>query len=318
MPKQDQIRAVHTLIHIGCGANPNIDEYISLAEHVWLIDADTEVITKLEEITQAQENDLYKNVHTRLTLVDDKQRKTTFYRYSLPWASGIIPIDEKTQRLYPGLQCLSSEEKTTTAIDTLVKECLSLTESENIDKHMLLLGCGYQNEALLQALEGSEELSRFISVVVLPAHRQQKPIAVPPTLYGSEQSSLNLTLPKSSEILVRHPLIEVIKKMEQEMRQECEKRQQQLLERDQQLAECNKQLSECAQQRNEINNKIEGLNKEKVSLKKQLEDKDDKIASSKQKVQEQYYRNLRLEQEIIKLEAQLELIKNVLLQEKAF
>lgn len=270
MPKQNQLGSVHTLIHIGCGANPNIDEYISLAENVWLIDADTEVIAKLEEITQAQENDAYKNVHTRQALADIEQCKATFYRYSLSWANGITPIDEKTQHLYPGLKCLSSEEHTTTAIATLVKECLLPTEQENIDNHMLLLSCGHQNEPLLQSLEVSNVLCRFRSVVVLPAHRQHKPIAVPPTLYTTIQSSQELTLPSNSQILVEHPLIKVIKDLKEEAAKDRQKLEHQLLDNRQQLAERDQRLAELNDERNQTQEVLKG-NRQTLEQSRQAE-----------------------------------------------
>lgn len=295
MPKQNQIRAVHTLIHIGCGTNPNIDEYISLAEHVWLIDADTEVLDKLEEIIQAPESESYRNIHTRLALVDTEQGKATFHRYSLPWASGVTPIDEKTQRLYPGLQCLSSEEQTTIAISTLVKECLSSTESEQIDNHMLLLGCGYKNETLLQALEDSDELSRFSTVVVLPIHRHYKPIEVPPTLYAPLQPPLNFTLPSNAQILARNPLIKVIKNLKieasrdrQELEWQLEEHRHQLNESHQQKTELDKQLSQCMQQRDKNAKEVENIANAHEALKEQLVDCNHRLAElSKERGQTQ-------------------------------
>ena len=142
------------------------------------------------------------------------------------------------------MQCLSSEEKTTIAITALVKECLSSTANENIDNHMLLLDCGYQNEALLQALEVSDELSCFSIVVVIPTYRQQKPIAVPLSLYTPEQPSIKLTLPNNSQILDQLPLIKVIKKLKIEANREHQKLEQRLLEQENQLAECVRQRDE--------------------------------------------------------------------------
>ena len=216
MPIQDQLGAVHTLIHIGCGANPNINEYISLAEHVWLIDADTDVLNKLDEIVQAAESDSYRNVYTRLALADAEQRKAIFYRYSLPWANGVTPVEVKTQDLYPGLQRLSSKEQTTSAISCLVKECLPPERFEANDNHVLLLDCGYQNEQLMQALDVSGEISLFSSIVVLPISHQYQPLIVPPSLFGPVALNLGLTLPEMSICMVQHPLVKKMKRLESE------------------------------------------------------------------------------------------------------
>jgi hypothetical protein len=320
MPRQDQLGAVHTLIHIGCGANPNIDEYISLAQHVWLIDADTEVFVKLEQILQAQDSDLYKNIHTRLALVDVEQRKANFYRYSLSWASGIAPVDEKTQRLYPGLQCLSREEQMTIGIATLVKESLPPTKNENIDNHMLLLGCGYQNEALLQALEDSNELCRFSTVVSLPTHNQCEPIAVPPTLYTLEQSSLELTLKNNSQLLARHPLIKKIKNLKVEAAKDREKLEQQLVESRQQLTERDNQLDKLTKKNKEDAQQVNNVTKMCEDLKQQLEkctkERNDFKLQLEAKQQELNYRTQKIDEEEIKIEEQLNLIKKLLNKEK--
>ncbi|MGM0855822.1 MAG: hypothetical protein ACQEW0_01905 [Pseudomonadota bacterium] len=306
MPKQDQLGAVHTLIHIGCGASPNIDEYISLAEHVWLIDADTNVLDNLDEIIKATDGDSYINVHTRLALVDADQAKATFYRYSLPWASGVAPVDEKTQRLYPGLKSLSSEEQTTTAIDTLVKECLSFTESENIDNHMLLLDCGYQNEALLQALEVSDEISCFSILVALPAHRQQKSIAVPPSLdSAATPPPTKLTLPANSQILQHHPQVQHHKQQIDEYKRLLKENAQQLKdaakalresealrEQDQRSLEISQQqLAERTQQRNEAKHVVSQQTEQHARELKTEQDKNAQLTKERDKILKQAHQH---------------------------
>jgi predicted nuclease with TOPRIM domain len=64
--------------------------------------------------------------------------------------------------------------------------------------------------------------------------------------------------------------------------------------------------------------KVTGFEMQIENLTKQLETKNKESTTKNQKLQEQQYRNERLEQEVIKLEAQLELIKDVILREKAF
>ncbi|MEX1213617.1 methyltransferase domain-containing protein [Saccharospirillum sp.] len=200
MSQNNGTKPYHSLIHLGCGVAPNIDEYLALAEHVWLVDADSQVLDNLGTIVQELEN-----VHIVQALADTEQRSGILYRYSLPWANGPIPVDDATQRLYPGLRSQGIEEQPTTAVDTVLSQCLP--EAEDQVAHLLLLDVGNYNATLLQALENSGLLGRLATVIVLPAHRRQQPVPVPPSLLSAETSPNGLTLPSNSQVLARHPLL---------------------------------------------------------------------------------------------------------------
>ncbi len=274
MPEHAQPAPYHTLIHIGCGATPNLDEYRALAQHVWLIDADSGALATLEAETEGLDQ-----IHTRHALVDTEERPGTFYRYSLPWASGLAPADDATQRLYPGLRCLSSTEQPTMPIGELIAQCLP---AESDASHLLLLDIGRHNAELLSALEESGLLSRLTNVFVVPAHRRDQQVSVPPSLYGPVEPPKGLTLPENSQVLERHPLLRQLQRQQQEAKQHRQARehsQQQLAERDKQLSELNHQRDEKAKQ-------AESAVKERDALKQQLEQAQQHLAEREKQLDE--------------------------------
>lgn len=269
MSDNKKTKPYQSLIYLGCGETPNIDEYLALADNIWLIDADSRAIDSLSEAAGELEN-----VHIVHALVDTEERAGTFYRYNLPWANGRVPVNSVTKQLYPGLRILDSEEQTTTPVDRLLSQCLP--QQENTGKHMLFLDVGDSNSGLLQALEEAGLLARLQTVIVLPAHRKQPPVVVPPSLCSTGAQQGNLALPENAEFLTRHPLLndleqgrrklaefedllqkktnnleEVTDKLlksnatGEELTQERDRLKQQLIERDAQLTDLNRQLAEA-------------------------------------------------------------------------
>lgn len=119
------------------------------------------------------------------------------------------------------------------------------------------------------------------------------------------------------------------------LKQKLEISDKEVLKLTQQLAELDKQLAEKAELVEEHNKWNQGLKQENNTLKASLEHlknietelentknllelKDKQTSSERQSLQEQQFRNERLEKEVVKLEAQLELIKDVILRDKAF
>ncbi|WP_176212855.1 hypothetical protein, partial [Halomonas sp. BC1] len=156
MPEQHPIARYQTLIHLGSGTHPAVDSYTQLAEEVWLVDADGDAINQLQENYAETPN-----LHLRQEIIATEQQPATFYHYNLAWANGLEPIDEATQRLYPGLRCIKTTQQLAQPIDQLVAEAL-----KDQDRNLLILDLGEQNEPLLQALEESEQLTRFTSVIL--------------------------------------------------------------------------------------------------------------------------------------------------------
>lgn len=198
MPEQ-QLKKFHTLIHLGCGANPNITEYLALAEQIWLIDADAEVIKELEQAVEDLDN-----IQAKQALVASENEQATFYRYNLSWANGLNPIDEKTADLYPGLVCLSEAESETSAIKSLLRACLSGVETGT--KNILLVDLGLENETILRALEEQELIDDFEIIVVIPAHRRSELAAIPLSLTIIKEGVNGFDLPVGSQFLKKHPL----------------------------------------------------------------------------------------------------------------
>ena len=276
MPQNNITKPYHSLIHLGCGATPNLGEYCALAEHVWLIDADTQALDTLEETTLELDQ-----VHTFHALADTEKRSGTFYRYSLSWASGLDPVDDATQRLYPGLRCLDKLQQPTTPIDVLLSQCLQ--DYADSAAHLLVLDVGRQNAALLQALEESGMLGRLAMVIVLPAHRREQPVSVPPSLHRTETPPKGLTLPENCQVLVHHPLLLQLKRYEEQIadyetrltesvKQQTEQHAEALTAERAKTAELAKERDQFVRQRDEQRDKSELLVKERDDLKHQLDE----------------------------------------------
>lgn len=286
MPEQHPIARYQTLIHLGSGTNPAVDTYTQLAEDVWLVDADDDTINQLQE-TYAETPNLY----LRQESIAIEKQPATFYHYNLAWANGLKPIDEATQHLYPGLRCLKTTQQLTQPINELVTEALK-AQGQNL----LILDLGEQNEPLLQALEKSGQLTRFTTVILLPAHRSTETIKVPPSLHGPAQVPEGLQLPEHSQVLERHPLAQELQNTKAELKETAQlgdekARQAKDLSKEkenlkQQLAERDQQLAERTQQRDEKAKQADDATKARDELKNQLTERDQQLAESSQQLAE--------------------------------
>ena len=210
-----------TLIHIGCGAQPDLAAYRRLADQMWLIEADADAVAALEPLVQDDAQ-----LHLRHAVVDVSGRVAPFYRYSLPWANGLEALDQATQRLYPSLRCLTDDEVKTEAVDALVSACLGQAANASLgaaeesgagEAHLLILDVGRHNAALLQALEHGGMLAHFTTVVVVPAHRREAPVDVPHSLCGQVKAPVGLVLPDHAQILMRHPLLQLLQRAQAQL-----------------------------------------------------------------------------------------------------
>lgn len=268
MSQNKNTKPYQSLIHLGCGEAPYVDEYLALAEQVWLIDADSRAIEDLGEAAGEREN-----LHIVHALADTEERAATFYRYSLPWANGLVPVSEATQQLYPGLRTLENEEQTTTPVDRLLSQCLP--QHEDPGEHMLLLDLGDSNSDLMQALEETGLLARLHTVIVLPAHRRQSPVAVPPSLYPAEAKPESLTLPDNAQVLQRHPLLF-----------ELEQAKQKLTELRAVHENVSLQLDEAADKLQKKEAELENRTTERDWIQQQLMQRDEELAVSIQQLEE--------------------------------
>lgn len=261
-----------TLIHLGCGAKPTLENYLNLAEQVWLVDADGDVIQELQDKLAETPN-----LHLRQEIIALDEQPATFYHYNLAWANGLQPIDEATQRLYPGLHCLKTSQQLTQPIGKLVEQIIKKEA-----KHLLILDLGEQNQAVLQAMEDTGQLALFTQVILMPAHNSKAVTEVPHSLHRTTQANEGLALPENSQVLERHPLVQQLQNTQQEHLKEQEALKQQLAELKQDRDSQAKKLEEAAQQREEQAKKTESLNKEQEALKQQLaEIKQDRDSKAK-------------------------------------
>ena len=238
-PLLDEPTQLHTLIHLGSGASPALSAYTQAAEHIWLVDACPEVQATLNDLAATQPN-----VHVSSALVDVEERAATFYRYSLPWASGPHPVSDELLQRYPGIKALNTHEQTTTAIHHLMAEIAVAKQQHNV----LVMDLGAQNVPLMHALEQQGWLSAFTYVVVIPAPRtplrlEELPsgvqaVAIPP-------SSVANLLPEPSEatVLQRHPLLLETQRLQAALTN-AEQRQQETIQQVEALTKANNEATQ--------------------------------------------------------------------------
>ena len=320
-PLRDEPTQLHTLIHLGTGASPALSAYTQAAEHIWLVDACPEVQATLNNLAATQPN-----VHVSSALVDVEERAATFYRYSLPWASGPHPVSDELLQRYPGIKALNTHEQTTTAIHHLMAEMAVAKQQHNV----LIMDLGAQNVPLMHVLEQQGWLSAFTYVVVIPAPRtplrlEELPsgvqaVAIPP-------SSVANLLPEPSEatVLQRHPLLLETQRLQAALTN-AEQRQQETIQQVEALTKANKdKVVQLKKQQESLNKSIEEISKEaqqanrdNEELRQQLKESTSSATQAKEQLeQEQQYRQALIDKELLKVEAQLELIKDILIKDKA-
>ncbi|MGE6512615.1 hypothetical protein [Vreelandella aquamarina] len=240
---EEKTTLLHTLVHLGSGPSPALTAYIQAAEHIWLVDACPEAQASLNSLTASQPN-----VHVSSALVDVEERAATFYRYSLPWASGPHPLSDELLQRYPGIKTLNTHEQTTTAIHHLMAEMAVAKQQHNV----LIMELGAQNVPLMHALEQQGWLSAFTYVVVIPAPRtplrlEELPsgvqaVAIPP-------SSVAHLLPEPSEatVLQRHPLLLETQRLQAALTN-AEQRQQETTQQIEALTKANNDANQQAEQ----------------------------------------------------------------------
>ena len=259
-----------TLIHLGCGIKPDIENYLQLAEQCWLIDADSEVISQLQEAY----SDIC-NLHFQQEIITVYEQEATFYHYNLPWANGLKPVDDKTQQLYPGLQCIKTTKLQTQPINDLITDILK-TEGH----HLLILSLGLQNEEILHALDKSGILTELTTVILDFDKSNSSQIKIPHSFYIASNASQLIQLRENSVLLERHPLVKDLENTKEELsvtKQLCNQQMEQIEAQMQQLTELTEEknqqeskLADLSQQLEVLTKQTEDLSKERESLKQQL------------------------------------------------
>jgi SAM-dependent methyltransferase len=108
-------------------------------------------------------------------------------------------------------------------------------------------------------------LARLHTVIVLPAHRRQSPVAVPPSLYPADAKPENLTLPDNAQILKRHPLLLELEARQQEVALE---------------------LDQVSEKLREAETELENSAREKDQIKQQLVKCDEQLSASNQELEQ--------------------------------
>ncbi|WP_020682493.1 class I SAM-dependent methyltransferase [Marinobacterium rhizophilum] len=190
-----------TLIFLGCGSHPPLAALQKVAEHLWLIDADQEVVEGLQG-----EHKSCLQLGIRQALVDTEKRLATFNVYNLPWANGIHPVSVELKALYPGLSCLRKCEQLTSDICTLVAELLGERNTQNL----LVIDLGEEMQPLLDKLEGSGQLLQFSAVVVIQSRHSSHSLKPPVSVVEDNVllRSLADSLSPHAQVFTLHPLAE--------------------------------------------------------------------------------------------------------------
>ncbi|WMC09218.1 hypothetical protein PU634_08745 [Oceanimonas pelagia] len=313
----------HTLIHIGCGSQPDIELYTQLAESIILVDAAgsvASVLKKLEKKTSKTVTVLQKSVAA-------STRPVCFHEYNVSWANGFTPASEQLKRLYPGLTLLCQKEDTAISLPELL-ETLDLEDNAS---HLLILDLQEEAEAMLQQLAQTELLSCF-AAIVLPYHRQAIRLAKLPLQLHPAADQLDARLTQAlnqPDVYIVHPWqqqlhaqqSQIIQLQQQLKKQSSEKAQTEkaLKNNKKNTQQLQKQIKSLQQNLNSASTKNAELQKKLEDTQKQLEQAQPQTHNtSLPLVQEQYSRQQLIEHEMLKAEAQLELIKDVLIRNQEF
>jgi len=254
MPEQKTANNYETLIHLGCGANPPIDEYAAIANQVYLIEADD----KIADTLKCRTRDLA-NIHLVQALLDTDERHATFYRYNFAWANSLIPVSPELARLYPGVRLEGKDERQTTSINRLINEYLPAQNSGV--ENLLVMDLGPQNQKMLQALDANQLLEKLGTIILLSAHRRSEEIVIPPNLYQPDTASIQLTLPNKSCVLQPHPLL-----------QECRRLQLQAEQSTKRAIDSEQQVEELEQGHQKLQQDVDSQERELRAAQAQLKE----------------------------------------------
>lgn len=296
-----------TLIHIGAGTGSELQEYLDLNfSRIVLYEAIPELAEELREKSRD-----YLQVSVEQVVVDGKQGKVNFQRANNPRFSSLT--EQKVLKdYYPNLRAESLHVDAVSLTDSIIK--LELSDQEI---NVLVLEVLGKETALLNSVE-PDLLHNFNWVIIrtvdygLPDNR-------------SSDSSNALENGEFISILSYQDIypftIKIFKRdgsaisLKAKLKVEIEQKDLELGEAKHKFdSEKQKLESELLVKENRLN-EIEEQLKNKASENQKLMEELDKLRKENQEL---VYRQTALDEEVVKAEAQLELIKDVVIRDKAF
>ncbi len=337
--KLDDVRditPIDTLVHMGAGRCIELEEYLTLQpRQLLLVEADSQLAedlqNRIENVTQAQ---------VSCVAIAGNPGQATLYRYNLPEVNSLHPASGLMD-LFPGLKLVEQQQVEAVSPVTLLKPLQLQAEKEN----RLVIDLPGEELPVLEALQQSQQLELF-SLVYLYCGRE-------PLYEGSEPATRILEWLKAEgfDMVVEDDspdpdrpcwsfrrnalhlryrgLQQQVEKLTQDRDGQAKlanDRQSQLDQvsktRDEQakvVVDLQAQIEKLTQDRD---SQIDNLSKQVEQQAKQITDKQAQMEYAQRALQEKdaqiaesTQRQRLLDDEIIKAEAQIDLIKDVLLRE---
>ncbi len=312
-----QLYPVHGLVHVGVGRGQGFAQQWASWQpaRAWLFEPDEERLAAAQ-IRLGQPA----GWEWQRTVIAAQSEERLFFEASLPLASGLIE-PTALQRIWPNLQVTAQQSYRTQSLDSLIPAH---------EVNWLVIEC----LPALSILQGAEALLKQCSVVRLQLLLRD----LAENLQVAYLTAIQAFLEQRGFVLVGfaediHPAIgeaifcrPLIAEYNQQNQVLIEVQQQRTVERDQQaqaLTEAQQQLQQRTAERDaqtktvteaqQIQQKLDQVTRERDELKKQLQQQQEQVQRSESENREAQARQQLMHEEMLKAEAQIELIKDLLL-----
>lgn len=320
-------RPIDTLVHLGAGRGASLDDFFAddsakPPRRALLVEVDEERARGLERRVAALPEHLAEHIRVERAAVSATPGAAVYYRCNLEDASG-LHAPTGLQSLYPGLEVEARQEVEAVAPDTLVAP-LGLSRDEH---NLLVLELPGEELAVLEAL--GERLLDFAELrlrcgreVLFEGGRSARAV-----LAWLEEAGFELTsedsdddpewpwwrLRRNDVVLQNRELsrrVEALERSLAEQTRTAEHRRARIQELRLQHSRAEEAETAGAAER-------EKLEKDLARCRQELETAQTRLRELEAEVEERGYRQRLLDEELLKAEAQIELIKDVLLREQS-
>lgn len=192
-----------TLVHIGAGDKPPIDEYAKSAESVFLVEPREAAFKKLQGKKEG-----FENVSVFKSVICDSQGEVDFIEFNLAWASGISEPSSQLFKLYPGLRQTNKQRRNAQALEDLLNK-IGISGENNL----LILDVNDDSMRLLDSLVKTRYFAWFSEIVVFgaPHTRMIRDIEFPAEVQklSSLPDSISSFFADENEVICcrQHPLV---------------------------------------------------------------------------------------------------------------
>jgi len=342
------------ILHIGAGLCLELPVYQGLnASEIVLVEADEELANKLDLTTG-----IYPNIRIINALVSNTSVPLSFHKFNLSEINGLNKPSPELMEVFPGIRLLQLVQSNALSVNDLVVSLNidGQTDNENSEyKNLLVIQTPGEEINLLESLVSSRAIYKFDYLEITcgtedwfkkNASSQQVVHYLEEVgfdcleskddqngLFSTVTFRLNQLQIKYTNLLEKLNLaseeLDHQKTAKQELQQQLANYQGQLEKSERDLEEQQAQLAEKAvqveilinekaaqqQQLAEFQTQLEESNQIQQKLRAQLKERESQIDALSE---EKSFNDQLVNEEFIKAEAQLELIKDVLIREKAF